>query len=538
MLNKKVKRLICGTITSMMLFSTVTAFADGIVNIDSAEVTSVSVTGKYDIVVEGFDWGPGVTKAIIKLENEVSDVTKEKFKVEEVKQGYNYQDMSVINGTYERKVINAYLSDENGKQVEGTSKNIILELAVDPNMGNLFFYNIFKGLNNWSDPYYLNIKLAEGATLKSEDKVVDKLEINTEYVKRNTPTVDAFKEDVYEGEKTINYAHYSPADDNHKNPLIIWLHGGGEGGNDTQIATLGNKVGALITSEIQNQFDGAYVLAPQSPTMWMDSGEGYTKDGSTIYLDPLMDLIKTYANSNSDIDLNKIYVGGCSNGGFMTMALVLEDPEYFAGAYPICEAYKSEWISDEKLEGIKDLPIWFTYAKNDEVIYPEETSIPTVERLRNLGNESVKVSAFDKVIDTSNLYKDQDGNPYEYSGHWSWIYAFNDECVDENGDEKLWSWLAKQTKFVELEPSEPVKPEEPEEPVKPEEPEEPVKPEEQEKPVEPVKPEKPEKPNKGNSTTTEIKGDLPNTGAPISSIAVAMIGVLSTAAGVIMRRRK
>lgn len=47
----------------------------------------------------------------------------------------------------------------------------------------------------------------------------------------------------------------------------------------------------------------------------------------------------------------------------MTMALILENPEYFAAAYPICEAFADSWITEDKLESIKEVPIWFTYAQ-------------------------------------------------------------------------------------------------------------------------------------------------------------------------------
>ena len=60
--------------------------------------------------------------------------------------------------------------------------------------------------------------------------------------------------------------------------MIVWLHGGGEGGTDIEIALLGSKVTALTDENIQQNFedesrDGAYVLAVQCPTMWMD-GDG------------------------------------------------------------------------------------------------------------------------------------------------------------------------------------------------------------------------------------------------------------------------
>ena len=53
----------------------------------------------------------------------------------------------------------------------------------------------------------------------------------------------------------------------------------------------------------------------------------------------------------------------------------------------------------------------------------------------------------DSVIDTSGKYNDlNDGDPYQYNGHWSWIYFDNNEAdCDEHG-EKVWQWIGEQVK--------------------------------------------------------------------------------------------
>jgi len=44
------------------------------------------------------------------------------------------------------------------------------------------------------------------------------------------------------------------------------------------------------------------------------------------------------------------------------------------------------------------------------------------------------------------LYKKADGSAFEYPGHWSWIYVYNDQCDDIIGGKsvKLMDWLAAQ----------------------------------------------------------------------------------------------
>lgn len=56
-----------------------------------------------------------------------------------------------------------------------------------------------------------------------------------------------------------------------------------------------------------------------------------------------MACIEEFVELHKDqIDADRIYIGGCSNGGFMTMRMIVDYPKYFAAAY---ENYHSEiWI--------------------------------------------------------------------------------------------------------------------------------------------------------------------------------------------------
>lgn len=112
----------------------------------------------------------------------------------------------------------------------------------------------------------------------------------------------------------------------------------GEGGTDPSIDLLANKVTVLADVPFQKCMNQAYVLVPQCPTMWMDDGKGEYKSDTkdSIYTKSLFELIDSYVKENRDIDTNRIYIGGCSNGGYMTMEMLLHYPHYFAAAFPIC----------------------------------------------------------------------------------------------------------------------------------------------------------------------------------------------------------
>ena len=94
---------------------------------------------------------------------------------------------------------------------------------------------------------------------------------------------------------------------------------------------MGNRVTALSSPDIQEKLGGAaYILAPSSPTYWMDSGSGeIANDNKSIYTKALKTLIDEFIEARPDIDHKRIYVGGLSNGGFMTMRLVADYPGFF-----------------------------------------------------------------------------------------------------------------------------------------------------------------------------------------------------------------
>ena len=103
----------------------------------------------------------------------------------------------------------------------------------------------------------------------------------------------------------------------------------------------------------------------------------------------------------------------------------------------LCQFVKQFLINllvDEQLEGIKDLPMYFIYSKDDTTVDPELHEIPTINRLKEMQASNLHVSTTDHVIDMSGLYTDENGNPYQYQGHWSWIYFYNnDASCDECG---------------------------------------------------------------------------------------------------------
>lgn len=403
-------------------------------------------SNSYRTVTEIEDWGPAITKLIIDVGKPIpkGSVTPDTFKVHVVRSDSRLKNPFLEEG--DRVVTKAYVADKKGNPAVKMGSYVVLEMRIGPNitLGSGINYDLGgTGFNAWNTNEYT---ITQQKDIHTPSGKISGLVVNT-FAGETRELVEEFTTGKATNDTiTLTYASYVPAKDNKKNPLIIWLHGAGEGGTDPTIAIAGNKAVNFTSKEIQSYFNGAYVLAPQTPTFWMDGLTGFG-DGTSKYEKSLMALIQNYIAEHKDIDTDRIYIGGDSNGGYMTMLMIRDYPNYFAAAFPTCEALKDTLISDADIQTMKNLPIWFTAAKTDPIVPPANFVIPTYDRLIQAGAQNVQISLFDNVHDTTGLYKKADGTPYEYNGHWSWIYVYNNECIAVINGKKttIMEWLAAQS---------------------------------------------------------------------------------------------
>ena len=414
----------------------------------SVEVPEGTPAAGGTIYVQGYEWGPGVPKLILELPAEVSEVSAE--------------GALAVTAGIERTVTGVSLSDASGAAAEAPSRFVTLDLeTTQAASGSPFSYNAEIFMNQWSAAYpVIAAVTADGETFVLDADLIDH---------RVCPEAEAFfVRDTFRGDYpnpmtgetetlTLRYAATEPAalkDDGVQNPLIIWLHGQGEGGTDVDIALVGNEVVALNRADIQAYFtteggaDGAYVLAVQCETYWMDGGDNTNSGGDLVsrYTEILMDTIRAYLERNPDVDQNRIYLGGCSNGGYMTMNLLVTYPDVWAAAYPNCEAYawsvyarddsgayaydenggyvatEQRWMTDEKIQAICGIPIWFVHASTDPVVVPQMFSMPTYRALLRAGAQNTWFSLFETVEGT-------DDPSVTYLGHFAWVYTFNNQVT-------------------------------------------------------------------------------------------------------------
>ena len=337
----------------------------------------------------------------------------------------------------ERNVKIIYTCDDRGEWADGGE---YLAFGLEPSRARGAAPLVSRGMGTWSTAYPVKVALKQGKSIKAAGKKYTAVECETAHALRNfLSESDFFRRGTFTGpstgrpgNETLTYGAYEPEAlriDGKANPLIIWLHGMGEGGTDVSIELMGNEVVALIRNDIQSHFTteggerGAYVLAVQCPTMWMDTAKGFNAgDHPSLYSDVLKSCIDRYVEQNPDVDRNRIYIGGCSNGGYMTVNMLLRNPGFFAAAYPTCEAFADANISDLQIKQISGENIWFVQSFDDTTVRPTEYCIPTYKRLIEAGAKNVWLSMFENVTGT-------DTPGQRLRGHFSWVYVFNDQVT-------------------------------------------------------------------------------------------------------------
>ena len=196
---------------------------------------------------------------------------------------------------------------------------------------------------------------------------------------------------VYE---TLRYYLYYPEDYNQDEgaqfPLLLFLHGGGESGQDLE-ALKTNGPPKLLAEGKQFPF---LVLAPQHP---------YPKKWWNIRA--VMDLLETVLSENR-IDRDRIYLTGLSRGGSAAWELAVQYPDTFAAMMVVCGMTPvpyAHWIN-------KDMPIWVFHGALDKVI-PIDHSEKMVAKLREMGYpvrftrfEDVAHNAWERAYATEEVY--------------------------------------------------------------------------------------------------------------------------------------
>ncbi len=202
-----------------------------------------------------------------------------------------------------------------------------------------------------------------------------------------------------------------------KLPLVIFLHGSGERGNDNEAQL---KWGAYNFSTDKNMMlHPAFVIAPQCPAnaSWDNvSNENEDKISFAATPSKTMALLKELIDETIKklpVDTNRIYITGLSMGGFGTFDAISSYPNLFAAAVPVCGGGDLS-----KVQAIKHIPMWIVTGAEDSAVSP----VFSIEMTRALQKAGAHPGF----------------TQYPEVGHFSWIMAYSDPLIME--------WLFRQRK--------------------------------------------------------------------------------------------
>ncbi|MCK9451266.1 MAG: prolyl oligopeptidase family serine peptidase [Bacteroidales bacterium] len=166
---------------------------------------------------------------------------------------------------------------------------------------------------------------------------------------------------------------------NNKIPLLLFLHGSGERGNDNEKQLAHGS--QFFASTMHNKKQSAMLVFPQCAAgdYWANIERKVRKDGSISFdfkadssptksMQLLIGLIDSLIQLDY-IDKNRLYVGGLSMGGMGTFELLWRRPELFAAAFPICGGGNPKTV---KLYN-PETSVWIFHGEADPVVSPNHS---------------------------------------------------------------------------------------------------------------------------------------------------------------------
>ncbi len=189
-------------------------------------------------------------------------------------------------------------------------------------------------------------------------------------------------------------------------PLVIFLHGGGERGDDLEKIKKWGIPKLVAEETLPPQLQGAILVSPQCPT-----DQAWANDLMGEALDQLLaDLQNRYA-----VDATRIYLTGPSMGGFGTWAWAGRHPETFAAIIPICGG--GEYFSARDIARAQ-LPLWCFHGDNDDIV-PLEASLSMMRYIRQLGHTGDKA----RLSVLPNTPHNSWSQAYAQPELWEWLFA-------------------------------------------------------------------------------------------------------------------
>jgi len=190
-------------------------------------------------------------------------------------------------------------------------------------------------------------------------------------------------------------------------PLILFLHGAGERGDDNK-AQFVHGVRPIL-AEAAKLGQPVFLIAPQCPKelWWSPVDLDKMVLSAAGQPNPLMEAVLELVDETTKtqpVDPKRFYVTGISMGGFGTWDLLCRIPDKIAAAIPICGGGDVSQVAK-----FKHIPIWAFHGEADSVV-PVRTTREMISALEKAGGKP-KISIYPGV------------------DHDSWTQTYDDPAV-------------------------------------------------------------------------------------------------------------
>jgi len=214
-------------------------------------------------------------------------------------------------------------------------------------------------------------------------------------------------------------------------PLVVFLHGAGERGDDNS-AQLTHFVGAAAGAEFQARAP-CFILAMQCPRdeSWaLIDLQAFREKGvmPTFALEPTKSMRSVMQAIDEvlvarPIDHERIYLTGLSMGGFGAFDLAARRPHLFAAVIPICGG--GDPATASRLIGV---PFYIVHGSDDPVVPVQ---------LSRAMRDAIKAAQPKTSTPTTPMYRE-----YEKVGHNSWTPAYR------FGPDGVLDWMFNQRRIA------------------------------------------------------------------------------------------
>ena len=231
----------------------------------------------------------------------------------------------------------------------------------------------------------------------------------------NAQISELYRPEIFvSGSDTLPYRILLPPNFNaaESYPLIVFLHGAGERGNDNEKQLIHGA--AFFSSEENRTRFPAIIVFPQCAENDYWARVSFEMDGQgnrsfifnpsgepTVPMKLTIQLLESLLKENW-VDNQRVYLGGLSMGAMGTFELLYRMPELFAAAFPICGGGNPGMINEQ----VREVSVWAFHGEADPVV-PSQLSVEMLTAYLKAG-VFVKLTLYPGV------------------GHNAWDYAFRE----------------------------------------------------------------------------------------------------------------